>query len=1295
MPAVTTLLKAWTANDVIQAGGGANILLGGFGQDFIVAGEDASEVFGGPGNDFLFGTKGDEFSFGNEGDDWIERGTSDGAAGDNFDPFGNEPIKGNDVFKGDGGPDNVDGEGGDDIYIATPSESDRFIGFGGFDWATFKDDSVGVTVGLDSSLRFFDQPQVPGSTSSIISRLDLVEGLSGSHHDDFLYGDDADFTTISTAGVPPTGSLLLNPGLIDGLQDFLDTIFRFDLAPPGGGTPVLPTGDLFTLVGTTPHISQFGSGNIILGGEGSDIIMGQGGDDLIDGDAWLNVRISVRSLADHNVELTSVDSMVDLIPAMMAGLYNPGQLQIVRELKYSPTPDFDTAQFDGPLANYSFTLNGVAVDAAGLVGAGGEDIITVTDNGAGGGVKNEGTDTLRHIERLQFSDQAVVLNNLNHQPLGSLTISDPNPTEDELLTVSIAGVTDADNIKGTNTTGAITGTVSYFWQGELTPGVFQDIMFFGAGETQRAVGTSFTPSEPFVGGINFPSLTGVRLRVRAVYQDGNGVLEQVFSDPTAAVINVNDPPVGTVALSDVTPTVTQFITATPVITDADGMTTSVFSYQWQQFDTATSTWTDIVGAVGPVFAPSNAQAGKQVRVEVTYVDDHGTTEHVFSEATQPVGGAFAGTGGPDTLTGTAGNDIINGLGGSDTLSGLAGNDTIDGGAGNDTINGGAGDDVLIGGSGNDTIIGDVGNDVITGGTGTDIINAGPGDDLINYTMGDGVDTIVGDTGTDTLKILGTGGADTLDVIYDGTALTSIEGGTLSGVETVTADLLGDSDTLSYGTGTTAGVIVNLAAHSASGFASIAGIENVTGGSGADLLTGDASANILTGGAGNDTLVGGLGVDILVGGTGVDTVSYAGETDAMFVNLATGTTERGAAANPVEDVLTTIENVVGGTGSDSITGNTGANLLDGGDGAGNDTLLGGSGNDTLIGGDGNDSLVGGIGNDSISGGGGDDVITYNFGDGTDVVDGGSGTDVLNVLGTAANNTLSVTWNGSAITALTGISAITGIETLNADLQGGTDTLSYAGAASGISVNLAANSASGFVSISGVENVTGGAGNDTLAGGGGPNVLAGGAGNDTYVVGAGDTVTENAGGGTDTVNSSVSFTLGTNVENLNLTAATNINGTGNGSANVIVDQGGGNNVLSGLNGTDTLDGGAGNDTLDGGAGNDILVGGIGDDRMTGGGNGDTFIFAHGFGHDVVTDFDANGNGTLANQDLLDLTTYGPSGVDANITAANFAAHVLIAAAAGNTTVTIDGNTILLQGVNGAGNNVITVTDFLLFH
>ena len=77
------------------------------------------------------------------------------------------------------------------------------------------------------------------------------------------------------------------------------------------------------------------------------------------------------------------------------------------------------------------------------------------------------------------------------------------------------------------------------------------------------------------------------------------------------------------------------------------------------------------------------------------------------------------------------------------------------------------------------------------------------------------------------------------------------------------------------------------------------------------------------------------------------------------------------------------------------------------------------------------------------------------------------------------------------------------------------------------------------------------------------MQGGAGNDTYLVdNVGDVVTENASEGTDLVQSSVSFTLGTNVDNLTLTGSGNINGTGNGDANVI----------TGNSGNNTLDGGA---------------------------------------------------------------------------------------------------------------------------
>ena len=198
-------------------------------------------------------------------------------------------------------------------------------------------------------------------------------------------------------------------------------------------------------------------------------MMGRGGDDIIDGDAWLNVRISVRQNPDgirsrdrdlrSNAGHGSVDAQRHL-PS--------GQLKAVREIKYANGPDFDTAVFTGPLANYSFVVNGVAVAAADLAGIGLNSVITVTDNVGASGI-GDGIDRVMHVERLQFSDQSIVIGGLDNGPEGSLTISDPTPAEDEPLTVSIAGVTDADNISPSNPFGHITGPVSYFWQAETDP----------------------------------------------------------------------------------------------------------------------------------------------------------------------------------------------------------------------------------------------------------------------------------------------------------------------------------------------------------------------------------------------------------------------------------------------------------------------------------------------------------------------------------------------------------------------------------------------------------------------------------------------------------------------------------------------------------------------------------------------------------------------------------------------------------------------------------------------------------
>ncbi len=206
-----------------------------------------------------------------------------------------------------------------------------------------------------------------------MNRFADIEGLSGSAFSDILMGDDADAADIATAGF--TGSVLTNVDLIDGLQELL-----------GEG------------------VTQFGSGNIILGGDGSDLIEGRGGDDLIDGDAWLNVRISVRDANDPNVEIGSVDSMRDLIPDDAGGNDQSRPARVVREI-LPGSGGFDTAVFSGVSSNYAIVFND-------------DGSISVTDN-----VGLDGTDRLRNIERLQFDDQSMTFGGFNSDPFGLVTIS--------------------------------------------------------------------------------------------------------------------------------------------------------------------------------------------------------------------------------------------------------------------------------------------------------------------------------------------------------------------------------------------------------------------------------------------------------------------------------------------------------------------------------------------------------------------------------------------------------------------------------------------------------------------------------------------------------------------------------------------------------------------------------------------------------------------------------------------------------------------------------------------------------
>ena len=223
------------------------------------------------------------------------------------------------------------------------------------------------------------------------------------------------------------------------------------------------------------------------------------------------------------------------------------------------------------------------------------------------------------------------------------------------------------------------------------------------------------------------------------------------------------------------------------------------------------------------------------------------------------------------------------------------------------------------------------------------------------------------------------------------------------------------------------------------------------------------------------------------------------------------------------------NTYGSAGADSIAAGYGGPWHTVGEGA--DSILALGGADTILSGGGNDSIDGGSGADSMAGGAGDDLYFIDNAADQVVELAGEGNDTV----TASVNT-----------------------TLSAEVE----TLILTGAARQGTGNALAN------------QIIGTAFDDTLDGAAGTDTLTGGAGNDTYIVSdSAGSLVEGASGGIDTVRSSVDYTLGTNLENLELIGAAK--GTGNGLANRITG-----NALA-----NTLDGGAGIDTLIGGAGNDL--------------------------------------------------------------------------------------------------------------
>ena len=1274
-------IKGEDGDDVIANSNGLDVLMGGDGKDVFFVGVDATEVFGGEGDDFILGGADADFLMGNEGDDWIEGGDGfDVLSGENSELFFNSSIIGHDVLFAGENENDFDAESGDDIMVQGESVM-RNEGMFGFDWAIHK----GNRIAADSDMRI---PIFTTVADDILrDRFDQTEALSGWMHNDVLRGDDRGSKEEIEVELDMTNHELTQAGVnrIDGLRALLGNLIA---DAPTGNDPA--TGKPWDL----EKIVAFKAGNILIGGDGNDTIEGRGGDDFIHGDAWLNVRIRITAAGQENTavnEIATVDTLkhvftqeqVDawkpvnpttteeldhaaylqswvgksLYELMTTRVIVPNQMHIVREILYDedPSNSVDTAIFAGNKDWYEITEfedGSVRVARREM-----EEVDPQID---------EGTDTLVGIERIQFADQTVVLQQSgNHEPVGRLTLTGLPARENQMLTVSAENVYDANN-PGVAGVGNV-GTITYRWQIERNDGTGDYINIPGA------FGNTFTPGDEH---------TGLRIRVVGTYVDAGGVTETVMSLSTDIVIGENDEPVGPLLISDTTPTLGQQLTATVAFTDPDGITDAfeegLLTYQWEYSTNGGNSWAPATPEQAtPEFTPASEHVGAILRVVVRYTDDLANNHIVVSAPTSVVGTNLVASGNA-SASGTAGDDIIVAIdpSGSNTLEGLGGSDVILGGGGDDTLDGGEGADVL------------------TGGTGADNVDGGAGDDTLIYHEGDGVDTLTGGDGTDTLSYLGTSGDDHLSVAYDGNAITGIEDGTVAGIENVNAEMFDsasetDGDTLDYGATSTNGVNVNLLTGSASGFSYIRNIENVIGTAAADTIQGDNDPNRLVGNDGADTLRGGFGGDrleggggddrlygeagddVLVGGdstsggspitgydrldggAGVDTASYVDASAAVTVDLSlVGPQNTSGAGN---DWLIDIENLIGSNFSDTLTGNNSNNVLDGGGGAGGDSddlMIGLGGDDTYIiddvsgalatqrdrvveaVGGGNDTLMGSVaidlnsvafvgqeienivligdGNFAATGNDLDNRITGNSGN--NLIDGGLGNDIVVLTGQLTNT--SFTYNNAQadlrVNVGQGTDRLHNIEGLEIDgvvynlIEGGTNDANTLNGTNGDDI---------LAGVNGADTLIGGDGNDILVGGNGADSMTGGAGNDVYFVNDvtgppanRDQIFEGAGpaGGIDTVHIFDTNETNTITSYDMATLAANVENlvaVGD-TARTIAGNGENNDITTG-SGNDVISGAAGNDILRGGAGDDELDGGEGDDDLIGGEGDDDLI------------------------------------------------------------------------------------------
>lgn len=1223
----------------------ANIFFGALGDDTLAGREGADLLAGNEGNDHIFGDEGDDQLFGDEDDDTLEGGDGDDfLAGDE----GDDTLHGNaddDILVGGAGTDRAFGGTGDDTYIHGGDDDettaldengvDEFNGGVGSDLVDLSDfeHAVHIRQGLGGGadgIRSDLAPTVTGAVDAEILIVSNVERFVGTDFADRFDVAGSGLTFGGGAGddffVAGAGSQALFGGT--GF-DTLDLEF-------GQAAPSVVVVDLLqktvtdasSTVDTVDGIERFlgtALGDVFIGDELDNEFVDEGGADQFDGNAG-NDRVVAGVDTSGTNDTYNGGAGFDTLDygAATRGLEIDLLLDIARDLSGGAGEGIGDDTISG--------IEGV------ITGSGNDDIFgsdenNIIDGGAGD-----------DIIRGDFGDD-VILGGLGDDDLfGDLETPSASDGFDILdysriaqsiaLDLRLAGVRATGAGIGNDRIEGFEGFVSGLSDDTLIGDGNDQVFFFGGGAGEGGFdlfdgqgGDDTADFSRFGAAVRVDLLAAIEVTTRdgrdldpAVGASRNladlvGIESVVLTDFADALLATNGDDLLDGGEGD------DFLTGragADVLRGGNGRDAADYS----QETGGAGVKVDLAGGIGLVAGETGPLA----------LDSHGDLDRLDS-IESVVGTDFA-----DLIYGSADGNVVFGGGGDDSIFGISGQNLLSGGAGVDMIFGGIEADAISGGTE---------NDILYGGKGGDTLNGGDGDDRIY--VDDPLDIVDGGIGTDR-------------VMFETTAALALDLSLWSGVEFVDGSL-GD-DTLDASGATTA---MTLAGHE--------GDDTLKGGTARDRLEGGADNDLLDGGDNDDTLFGGSGDDTLIGGagrnqlhgqSGNDTVSYAGHSRKVGVDLEKNQTFFGAGG----DTLTGIENLIGSAFDDRLIGTAGVNKLVGGDG--NDVLRGAGGGDSLFGGRGDDILTGGeAGYNVLNGQSGSDTVTYEAVERRVVINLELGTTYLgaerdrytgieNLIGTALDDVLVGSSGSNTLRGGDGDDDLrggggddlliggTGSNGLHG--QSGNDTVSYADAVQRVVINLDLGTnllGAKLDTLTGIENLIGTAFNDTLVGTNGANALRGGLGDDILRGGAGDDLLMGGAGanqlhgqaGADTVSYedvigrrvAINLETGTTYLAASLDTLTNIE-------NLIgTDM---DDVLVGSAVANTLRGGAGNDDLRGGGGNDILLGGMGADRLFGGlgddtfrGGGvdgavDTFVFADGAGVDRILDWESG-------VDLLDVT------------------------------------------------------------